>query len=169
MDCKYRACKITYCFDFGRVSRFLQLFLRLHVWLSNCPHSNVVNYDRSTRNSETEFSLISEKRNETFQWISKWKYRDRDTAVRNITKSSNNILDFWWRVRPETSVTFILRGTGIFLVLFNILASALTNGNKNFSMLALPFKESSFEVSILAPSTCLWKMCKAHKHWNNKC
>ena len=26
--------------------------------------------------------------------------------------------DFWSRVRPETSVTFILRGTGIFLVLF---------------------------------------------------
>ena len=27
---------------------------------------------------------------------------------------------FWWRVRPETSVTFILRGTGIVLVLFYI-------------------------------------------------
>ena len=31
------------------------------------------------------------------------------------------VLDFWWRVRPETSVTSILRGTGIFLVLlYNI-------------------------------------------------
>ena len=37
-----------------------------------------------------------------------------------MTDISGLTLHFWWRVRPKTSVTLILRGAGVCLVLFYI-------------------------------------------------
>ena len=53
--------------------------------------------------------------------------RNVHKMLMRMVLSDSRYRAFWWRVRLKTSVTFILPGSGIFLVLFH-----MYNGNSNF-------------------------------------